>query len=36
MGALEFIVAYKTPHPATECFLQGGETIVGVMLLKLI
>jgi hypothetical protein len=25
--ALEFIGTHKTPHPATECFRQGGDTI---------
>jgi hypothetical protein len=28
--ALEFIVAHKPPHPATNCFRQGGDTIEGV------
>jgi hypothetical protein len=27
--ALEFIVAHKTPHPATKCFRQGWDTIEG-------
>jgi hypothetical protein len=27
--ALEFIGAYKPPHPATDCFRQGGNTIEG-------
>jgi hypothetical protein len=26
---LEFIGAHKAPHPATECFRQGGDTIEG-------
>jgi hypothetical protein len=28
--ALEFIGAHKPPHPTTECFGQGGDTIEGV------
>jgi hypothetical protein len=27
--ALEFIGAHKPPHPAAECFRQGGDTIEG-------
>jgi hypothetical protein len=25
----EFTAAHKSPHPATECFRQGGDTIEG-------
>jgi hypothetical protein len=31
--ALEFIGAHKPPHPATECFQQGGDTIEGVIIM---
>jgi hypothetical protein len=27
--ALEFLGTHKTPHPATNCFRQGGDTIKG-------